>query len=291
MSTISMREMLESGVHYGHKTSYRNPKMNPYIYGVRNGIHIINLEETLPMFKDALNVIGRIISHKGKVLFVGTKHAARDVIKEEALRCGMPYVNHRWLGGMLTNYKTVRRSINHLFDLIKMSQDGTFDKITKKEVLNITRQMEKLERSLGGIKHMGGIPEALFVIDVGHEDIAISEAKRLGIPVLGIVDTNNNPDGIDYVIPGNDDAIRAIRFYAKHAADTVIAAAEAAAVVQPKVNVKESSGSNKADKAEKTDHAAAAQPKVSIKGASSAKKADKVEKKADDSADDAASAG
>lgn len=247
MSTVSMREMLEAGVHYGHKTSYRNPKMNPYIYGVRNGIHIINLEESLPMFKDALNMIGRIISHKGKVLFVGTKHAARDVIKEEAQRCGMPYVNHRWLGGMLTNYKTVRKSINHLFDLIKMSQDGTFDKLTKKEVLSITREMNKLERSLGGIKHMGGIPEALFVIDVGHEDIAISEAKRLGIPVLGIVDTNNSPDGIDYVIPGNDDAIRAIRFYAKHAADTVLAATEAAAVVQPKISVKESKAASDKD--------------------------------------------
>lgn len=236
---ITMREMLEAGVHFGHKTCYRDPKMSPYIYGVRNGIHIINLEHTLPMLNDALNALGRIISHKGKVLFVGTKHAARDVISEEANRCGMPYVNDRWTGGMLTNYKTVRRRINHLFDLIKMSQDGTFEKMTKKEVLRVTREMAKLERSLGGIKHMGGIPEALFVIDVGHEKIAVSEAKRLGIPVFGVVDTNNKPDGIDYVIPGNDDAIRAIRFYIKHAADMVLATNESNTVAQPRVNVKD----------------------------------------------------
>lgn len=224
MTTVSMREMLEAGVHFGHQSRSWNPKMKPYIFGIRNRIHIIDLEQTLPMFNDAMNAIGHIAANKGKVLFVGTKYAAQEVVREEAERCGMPYVNHRWLGGMLTNWKTVRRSIKKLRELEKMSIDGTFRRISKKEALTLTRQMEKLERSLGGIKDMGGIPDALFVIDVGQEDIAIAEANRLGIPVFGVVDTNNSPDNVDYLIPGNDDATRAIRLYVKTVADTILEA-------------------------------------------------------------------
>ena len=220
--TTTMRELLQAGVHYGHQTRYWNPKMGEYIYGNSNGIHIINLEKTLPLFLDALNIISKVASHGGKILFVGTKYAAQDVIREEAERAGMYYVIHRWLGGMLTNFKTVRQSIRRLKELEKMSLDGTFEQFTKKEALMHTRELEKLNRSLGGIKDMGGLPDLLFVVDVGHEKIAISEAKRLGIPVVGIVDSNSNPDGIDYIIPGNDDAIRAIRLYASQIATTII---------------------------------------------------------------------
>jgi len=214
MSKVSMREMLEAGVHFGHQTRYWNPKMSHYIFGARNKIHIINLEHTLPLYNDAVNFAGKLASKNGKILFVGTKRAAQQVVKEESTKCGMPYVNHRWLGGMLTNYKTVRQSIKRLKDLEAMAADGSFEKISKKEALNLTRELEKLERSLGGIKDMGGLPDALFVIDVGYENIAVAEARKLGIPVIGVVDTNNAPQGIDYVIPGNDDAIRAIRLYA-----------------------------------------------------------------------------
>lgn len=223
MSLVSMRDMLAAGVHFGHSTRYWHPKMEPYIFGSKNKIHIINLEKTVPLFEEALNFIGGIAAGKGgRILFVGTKYAAQDIVKQEAIRCGMPYVNHRWLGGMLTNYKTVRRSIQKLKDLEQKSQDGSFEKITKKEALDLTRKMEKLERSIGGIKDMGGLPDALFVIDVGNENIAVNEAKRLGIPVIGIVDTNNVPDNVDYVIPGNDDAIRAISYYLKTAADVIL---------------------------------------------------------------------
>src|SRR3990167_3004296 len=208
MTQMTMRQMLEAGVHFGHQTRYWNPEMEAYIFGVRNKIHIINLEKTLPLFRDALNYISSLASKKGKILLVGTKRAAQDYIKEGALKCKMPYVNHRWLGGMLTNYKTVRQSIKRLRELEAMASDGTFDRMTKKEALMLSREMQKLERSLGGIKDMGGLPTALFVIDVGHEHIAISEAKKMGIPVIGIVDTNNSPQNIDYVIPGNDDAMR-----------------------------------------------------------------------------------
>jgi len=222
MSQVTMRQMLEAGVHFGHQTRYWKPKMANYIFGSRSKIHIINLEKTLPMYNDAMNFIGKLASDQGKILFVGTKRAARGVIQEEAERCSMPYVNHRWLGGMLTNFQTVKASIKRLKDLEKMSTDGSFDRMIKKEALMNTREMEKLDRSLGGIKDMGGIPDAVFVIDVGYENIAIKEANRLGIPVIGVVDTNNIPDGVDYIIPGNDDAIKAIKLYVQGAADAVI---------------------------------------------------------------------
>lgn len=220
---ISMRQMLEAGVHFGHQTRYWNPKMGNYIFGSRNKIHIINLEKTLPLFEQALNFIGGHAAKRGKILFVGTKRAAQEIIKEQAIRCGMPYVNHRWLGGMLTNYRTVRQSIKRLKELETMSQDGTFNKLIKKEALELSRELAKLERSLGGIKDMGSLPDALFIIDVGHEKIAVAEAKRLGIPVIGVVDTNHSPDNIDYMIPGNDDSSRAIQLYTSAVADAILA--------------------------------------------------------------------
>lgn len=222
MASVSMRDLLKAGVHFGHQTRYWNPKMGKYIFGARNKIHIINLEKTVPAFNESLALVKRLAEGKNKVLFVGTKRAANKTIKEEAIRSGMPYVNHRWLGGMLTNYKTIRQSIRRYRELEAQSKDGTFEKITKKEALMLTREMEKLERSIGGIKEMGGLPDALIVIDVDHERIAIKEANKLGIPVIGIVDTNSDPDGVDYVIPGNDDAIRAIQIYASAFADAVL---------------------------------------------------------------------
>ncbi len=223
MSNVSMRQMLEAGVHFGHQTRYWNPKMAPYIFGQRNKIHIVNLEKTLPLFNDAMNFIGKLASDGGRVLFVGTKRAASDAIKEEAERCGMPYVNHRWLGGMLTNYKTIKLSINRLKELEAMAADGSMEqKFNKKEALGLKRQLEKLERSVGGIKNMRGIPDAMFVVDTGHEDIAVAEARKLGIPVIGVVDTNNDPDLVDYVIPGNDDAIRAIQLYVQGASAAIL---------------------------------------------------------------------
>jgi small subunit ribosomal protein S2 len=224
MSQVTMREMLEAGVHFGHQTRYWEPKMGPYIYGIHNKIHIINLEHSLAMFRDALNFVSGIGAKRGKLLFVGTKRSARDVVRREAIRCGMPFVDYRWLGGMLTNYKTVRQSIKRLRQLETMSTDGTFVKLPKKEILVVQRELEKLERSLGGIKDMGGLPDALFVVDVGNENIAICEAVKLGIPVIGIVDTNNSPDNISYMIPGNDDSAKAISLYCAHIADTLLAA-------------------------------------------------------------------
>ncbi|WP_250462019.1 30S ribosomal protein S2 [Microbulbifer litoralis] len=230
MPQVSMRDMLQAGVHFGHQTRYWNPKMDEYIFGARNKIHIVNLEKTVPAFNEALQVIKGMAAQKKKILFVGTKRAAQKSIKEQAERAGQPYVSNRWLGGMLTNYKTIRASIKRYRDLEAQSQDGTFDKLTKKEALMRTRTMDKLERSIGGIKDMGGLPDALFVIDVEHERIAIQEANKLGIPVIGVVDTNSDPAGIDYVIPGNDDAIRAIKLYTTAVADAVAAgAAEAGA--------------------------------------------------------------
>ena len=226
MAQVSMRDMLNAGVHFGHQTRYWNPKMKPFIFGARNGVHIINLEKTLPLFNDALAELTRIASNNGKILFVGTKRAASDAVKAAAVESQQFYVNHRWLGGMLTNWKTLRQSINRLKDLQTQSQDGTFAKLTKREALERTREMEKLERGLGGVKNMGGLPDALFVIDVDHEAIAIKEAKNLGIPVIGIVDTNSNPDNVDYVIPGNDDAIRAVTLYASAMADAILAGKE-----------------------------------------------------------------
>jgi small subunit ribosomal protein S2 len=230
MTDVTMRQMLEAGVHFGHQTRFWNPKMAPYIFGDRSKIHIINLEKSLPLFKDAINFTGSMASNRGMILFVGTKRAAQEVVKEEAMRCGMPYVNHRWLGGMLTNWKTVKQSIKRLKELETMSEDGTFERLSKKEALTLRREMEKLERSLGGIKDMGRLPDAIFVIDVGHEKIAVAEAKKLGIPVIGIVDTNNSPDHVDYLVPGNDDAIRAIRLYGQGIADAVITGRETISV-------------------------------------------------------------
>jgi small subunit ribosomal protein S2 len=221
---VSIQDMLKAGVHFGHQTRYWNPKMASYIYGSRNKIHIIDLGKTLPLYQDALNFVGGIAARKGKILFVGTKYAAQDLIQQEAERCKMPYVNRRWLGGMLTNYKTIRQSIKRLKELESMFESGKFGRLTKKEILGLTREKDKLMNSLGGIKNMGGIPDALFVVDVGHEKIAVSEANRLGIPVIGIVDSNNDPDGISYIIPGNDDSTRAIRFYATSVADAIIEA-------------------------------------------------------------------
>lgn len=222
MANVTMRQMLEAGVHFGHQTRYWNPKMAPYIFGERSKIHIINLESTLPLFVDAMNFLGKMAANKGTILFVGTKRAARETIQEQAHRCGMPYVSQRWMGGMLTNFKTVKQSIKRLKELEAMFEEGGYERISKKEALKLRREMEKLERSLGGIKDMGGLPDALFVIDVGHERIAVSEAIKLGIPVVAVVDSNNSPQAIDYVIPGNDDAIRAIKLYVTAAADAIV---------------------------------------------------------------------
>jgi len=217
-----MREMLECGVHFGHQTRYWNPKMAPFIFGHRNKIHIINLEKTLALYQDALKFVRQMTANKGVIMFVGTKRQARDIVREEAQRCSAPYVDHRWLGGMLTNYKTVKASIKRLKDMESMAQDGTLDKMAKKEALNYQREIVKLERSLGGIKDMNGLPDALFVIDVGYHKGAIAEARKLGIPIIAVVDTNHNPEGVDYVIPGNDDSSRAIRLYARGVADAVL---------------------------------------------------------------------
>lgn len=222
MANVTMRQMLEAGVHFGHQSRYWNPKMKAYIFGERNKIHIINLEKTVPLFNEAMNFVSRMAARNGKILFVGTKRAARDVIQEEAQRCGMPYVNHRWLGGMLTNFQTVKQSIQRLKELEAMIADNSIERLNKKEALGLRRELEKLERSLGGIKNMERLPDVLFIIDVGHEKIAVSEARKLGIPVVAIVDTNNSVEGIDYVIPGNDDAIGAIKLYSVAAADAVL---------------------------------------------------------------------
>lgn len=222
MPDVTMRQMLEAGVHFGHQTRYWNPKMEPYIFGARGKIHIINLEKTLPLMKEALDFLSRMASRRGTVLFVGTKRAASQAIAEEAQRCGMPHVSHRWLGGMLTNFRTIRQSINRLKELEAMKTDGSFERLVKKEVLELTRERDRLQRSLGGIKDMDALPDAMFVIDIGHEDIAVAEARKLGIPVVAVVDTNHDPEQVDYPIPGNDDAIRAVRLYAQLAADAIL---------------------------------------------------------------------
>lgn len=223
-SNVSMRDMLVAGVHFGHQKRFWNPKMAPYIFGARSKIHIVNLEKTMPLFNEALQFIRRKATGKAKILFVGTKRSSQELIKTHAERCGMPYVNHRWLGGMLTNYKTIRQSIKRLKDLEKMFVDGTVKNFTKKEALMLERDLKKLERSLGGIKDMNGLPDVIFVVDVGYENIAIKEAKRLSIPVVGVVDTNNSPDNVDYIIPGNDDAQRAIELYVSSVADVILEA-------------------------------------------------------------------
>lgn len=237
MATVSMRDMLQAGVHFGHQTRYWNPNMKTYIFGARNKVHIINLEKTVPMFNEALAELTKIASRKGKILFVGTKRAASEAIKEAANGCDQYFVNHRWLGGMLTNWKTVRQSIKRLKDLEAQSQDGTFDKLTKKEALMRTRELSKLENSLGGIKEMGGLPDALFVIDAEHEHIAIKEANNLGIPVFAIVDTNSDPDGVDYIIPGNDDAIRAVKLYLDAVAKAVHEGRSQDQAIKPEENM------------------------------------------------------
>ena len=217
-----MRQMLEAGVHFGHQTRYWNPKMGPYIFGKRNNIHILNLEHSLPMFNDALNFVGKLASKKGRILFVGTKRAAQEPIIEDAQRAGMPFVNRRWLGGMLTNYQTVRQSIKRLDTIQEMIDSGKLESLKKREALNLTREQEKLNKSIGGIRKMGGLPDALFVIDVDHERIAIQEANKLNIPVIAVVDSNSNPDGVDYIIPGNDDSMRAIKLYTTSIADAIL---------------------------------------------------------------------
>lgn len=234
MSKVSMRDMLQAGVHFGHQTRFWNPKMSQYIFGSRNKVHVINLENTVPAFNEALDVLRAEAAKGNQVLFVGTKRAAHKIIKEQAERCGMPYVSHRWLGGMLTNYKTIRASIRRYRELETQQNDGTFDKLTKKEVLMRTRMKDKLENSIGGIKDMNGLPDILFVVDVDHERIAINEANKLGIRVVGIVDTNSDPDGVDHIIPGNDDSIRAIKLYAASVADTILEGKAAAASITSK---------------------------------------------------------
>ena len=231
MTQVSMRDLLQAGAHFGHQTRFWNPKMDQYIFGARNKIHIINLEHTVPAFNDALNTVKRLAENKNQVMFVGTKRAAGKIVEEHARRCGMPFVSHRWLGGMLTNYKTIRSSIKRLREFEEQERDGTFAKLTKKEALMRSRMKEKLERSIGGIKEMSSLPDVLFVVDVDHERIAVTEANKLGIPVIGIVDTNSDPDGVDYVIPGNDDAIRAIKLYVTAVADAVLAGKAAAGEV------------------------------------------------------------
>jgi small subunit ribosomal protein S2 len=218
--SVTMRQMLEAGVHFGHQTRFWNPKMAPFIFGHRNKIHIVNLEKSLPMFQDAQKFARQLAANKGNVLFVGTKRAARDIVREEAQRAGMPYVDNRWLGGMLTNFKTVKQSIKRLNDLeVSLAEPG---RLSKKETLTVQREVDKLNRSLGGIREMGGLPDALFIIDVGYQKGAVVEAKKLGIPVIGVVDTNNSPEGVDYIVPGNDDSARAIRLYARGMADAVL---------------------------------------------------------------------
>ncbi len=220
--SVTMREMLEAGVHFGHQTRYWNPKMAPYIFGHRNKIHIVNLETTMAMYLDALKFVRKLAANKGTVMFVGTKRQAREIVKEEAQRCGASYVDHRWLGGMLTNFKTVKQSIKRLKDMETMVEDGSMERLAKKEALHYQREIVKLDRSLGGIKEMHGLPDAMFIIDVGYQKGAVEEAHKLGIPIIAVVDTNHSPEGIDYIIPGNDDSSRAIRLYARGVADAIL---------------------------------------------------------------------
>ena len=220
--SVTMRQMLEAGVHFGHQTRFWNPRMAPYIFGHRNKIHIINLEKTLVMYQEAMNYVRQLAANKGTILFVGTKRQARDIVREEALRCGSPFVDQRWLGGMLTNFKTIKQSVKRLHDMETMMEDGTLDKLSKKEALDLERELEKLNRSLGGIKDMKSLPDAMFVIDVGYQKGAITEARKLGISIVGVVDSNHSPEGMDYVIPGNDDSSQAIRLYARGVADAIL---------------------------------------------------------------------
>ena len=270
MANVSMRDLLKAGAHFGHQTRYWNPKMAPFIFGARNKIHIIDLELTVPALDKAVSIVRGMAQSKNKVLFVGTRRAASKIVKEQAERSGQPYVNHRWLGGMLTNWKTIRQSIKRLRDLEAKMGDGTLEKISKKEALDLSRQLEKLERSIGGIKDMGGLPDAIFVVDVNHEKIAIQEANKLGIPVIGIVDTNSDPDGVDIVIPGNDDAIRAIELYSAAIADACI---EGAAESLGKSDYVEVADDAEAPAAEAAEKKAPAKKKVTAKKAAPKKEA------------------
>jgi small subunit ribosomal protein S2 len=254
-----MKKMLEAGVHFGHRSRFWHPKMEPYIYGTRNGVHIINLEKTLPQFNDVLNFASKTASQGGSILFVGTKRAASNIIKEEAIRCGMPYVNHRWLGGMMTNYKTIKASIKRLKDLEFLAEEN-FAQFTKKEALVMTREMEKLERSLGGIKDLGSIPDVVFVVDIGHEKNAVREARTLRLPIIGVVDSNHNPEGIDYVIAGNDDSIRAISYYARKIADAVLEAKASIVETKPAAKKAESAAKKPATEAAAEEKKPAVEP-------------------------------
>ena len=292
MTQVSMRDLLQAGAHFGHQTRFWNPKMDQYIFGARNKIHIINLEHTVPAFNDALTNVKRLAENKNQVMFVGTKRAAGKIVEEHARRCGMPFVSHRWLGGMLTNYKTIRSSIKRLRELEEQERDGTFAKLTKKEALMRSRMKEKLERSIGGIKEMSGLPDVLFVVDVDHERIAVTEANKLGIPVIGIVDTNSDPDGVDYVIPGNDDAIRAIKLYVTAVADAVLAGKAAAGEVVSAdefVEVTEAEAAL-APAQEATKSAEPAEPAAEATAPESAESPEPTEAAADDSVEPSAEA-
>jgi len=292
MTQVSMRDLLQAGAHFGHQTRFWNPKMDQYIFGARNKIHIINLEHTVPAFNDALTTVKRLAENKNQVMFVGTKRAAGKIVEEHARRCGMPFVSHRWLGGMLTNYKTIRSSIKRLRELEEQERDGTFAKLTKKEALIRSRMKEKLERSIGGIKEMSGLPDVLFVVDVDHERIAVTEANKLGIPVIGIVDTNSNPDGVDYVIPGNDDAIRAIKLYVTAVADAVLAGKAAAGEVVSADEFVEVTEAEAAPAAapEATEAAETTEPAAEAAAPEPAEAPEQVEASADESTDDSAEA-
>lgn len=286
MSNVTMREMLEAGVHFGHQTRYWNPSMAPYLFGQRNKIHIINLEKTLPLYEEAINFASKMASKKGTILFVGTKRSAQSIIAEEAKRCGMPYVNRRWLGGLLTNFKTVRGSINRLKEIETMQTDGSFERINKKEQLMLKRELDKLEANLSGIKDMKGIPDAIFVIDVGYENIAVNEAVKLGIPVIGVVDSNNSLKGVDYVIPGNDDAIRSISLYAKGVADAILDSRQSVAHLGGAGDSDELIEIDESGAPVEADGEVAAKPKVAKK----ATKKKVSEKAAAESGDDAVTA-
>ena len=292
MTDVSMRRMLEAGVHFGHQTRFWNPKMAPFIFGERNGIHIINLEKTLPMFGEAADYVKKLVSNGGTVLFVGSKRAARNAVREAAERCDMPYVSYRWLGGMLTNFKTIRQSLKRLKELEEVIESGGSDNLKKKEVLKLRREKDKLERSLGGIKDMAGLPEALFVIDVGHEEIAVKEATKLGIAVVAVVDSNSSPDGVDYLIPGNDDAMRAIELYANAVSDAVLdgkALIPQVAVGDDEFVELDAEGKPKVAQ-EKSPKKRGRSAQVKVKTRSAAKKADTKEAAAEEAKEPAAAA-
>jgi small subunit ribosomal protein S2 len=279
MADISLEKMLQAGVHFGHQTKYWNPKMEQYIFGVRNKIHIINLEHTVEMIKPALKFIEGVAAKNNKILFVGTKRTATNIIKNEAIRCSMPYVNERWLGGMLTNYKTIRSSITRLENLLRQKEDGTFNKLTKKEGLKIQRDIDRLEKSIGGVTEMGGLPDALFIIDVKRESIAVSEASKMGIPIVGIVDSNSNPEGLDYVIPGNDDSIRSIALFTEAVADACLKGSEAATGLKQE---EPQSGPAIVRKVEAPQETAEDQPETKEKDEISANEADSKEPKTEE---------